>query len=199
MLYSPKYFWHQILLCQRGMISEFASLATASHLKLSISFRLSTSYTKLLNLTQIHESNTQCLLLWSTLIFLCSHILKTLSYSYHYLSFFGEWYKGKIVVTMVTTCGMRLVCVLFGEGVGGGVIGMGSFCLGFYQKRQKLFLRFISSSRPKSVDDVAHQEEVVSVLRNTVKGNDFPNLLFYGPPGTGKTSTILAVAKQLFG
>lgn len=26
-----------------------------------------------------------------------------------------------------------------------------------------------------------------------------PHLLFYGPPGTGKTSTILAVARELFG
>lgn len=26
-----------------------------------------------------------------------------------------------------------------------------------------------------------------------------PHLLFYGPPGTGKTSTILAVAKKLYG
>ena len=26
-----------------------------------------------------------------------------------------------------------------------------------------------------------------------------PHLLFYGPPGTGKTSTILAVAKQIYG
>ena len=137
MLYSPKYFWHQILLCQRGMISEFASLATASHLKLSISFRLSTSYTKLLNLTQIHESNTQCLLLWSTLIFLCSHILKTLSYSYHYLSFFGEWYKGKIVVTMVTTCGIRLVCVLFWRGGGGGGYWDGVILLEFLSEKAK--------------------------------------------------------------
>ena len=24
-------------------------------------------------------------------------------------------------------------------------------------------------------------------------------MLFYGPPGTGKTSTILALAKELFG
>ena len=24
-------------------------------------------------------------------------------------------------------------------------------------------------------------------------------MLFYGPPGTGKTSTILALARQLFG
>jgi replication factor C subunit 2/4 len=26
-----------------------------------------------------------------------------------------------------------------------------------------------------------------------------PHLLFYGPPGTGKTSTIMAVARQLYG
>ena len=26
-----------------------------------------------------------------------------------------------------------------------------------------------------------------------------PNLLFYGPPGTGKTSTILALAKEMYG
>ena len=27
----------------------------------------------------------------------------------------------------------------------------------------------------------------------------FPHVLFYGPPGTGKTSTILAVARQMYG
>ena len=26
-----------------------------------------------------------------------------------------------------------------------------------------------------------------------------PHMLFYGPPGTGKTSTILALAKQMYG
>ena len=29
--------------------------------------------------------------------------------------------------------------------------------------------------------------------------SSLPHLLFYGPPGTGKTSTILAMARQLFG
>ncbi len=32
-----------------------------------------------------------------------------------------------------------------------------------------------------------------------MKENKLPHLLFYGPPGTGKTSTILAIAKQLYG
>ena len=30
-------------------------------------------------------------------------------------------------------------------------------------------------------------------------GLQLPNLLFYGPPGTGKTSTILALASELYG
>jgi replication factor C subunit 2/4 len=44
-----------------------------------------------------------------------------------------------------------------------------------------------------------HQEEVVQALKKSLEEANLPHLLFYGPPGTGKTSTILAIAKQLFG
>lgn len=30
-------------------------------------------------------------------------------------------------------------------------------------------------------------------------GNRLPHLLLYGPPGTGKTSTVLAMARKLYG
>lgn len=36
-------------------------------------------------------------------------------------------------------------------------------------------------------------------MRQSILTGQVPHLMFYGPPGTGKTSTILALAKELFG
>ena len=58
---------------------------------------------------------------------------------------------------------------------------------------------WVEKYRPKSLDDIAAQDHTVTVLRRTLQSANLPHMLFYGPPGTGKTSTVLALAKQLYG
>jgi len=63
----------------------------------------------------------------------------------------------------------------------------------------KAEIPWVEKYRPKKLDDVIQQDEVVKVLKNTLITGELPHLLLIGPPGTGKTSTILALAAQLFG
>lgn len=58
---------------------------------------------------------------------------------------------------------------------------------------------WVEKYRPKTVDDVAHQDEVTNTLKGAIATGVLPHLLFYGPPGTGKTSTVLALARTLYG
>ncbi|KAJ5066889.1 replication factor c subunit 4 [Anaeramoeba ignava] len=66
-------------------------------------------------------------------------------------------------------------------------------------KKSIISIPWTEKYRPKTIDEVAHQSEVVDALKNSLKTENIPHILFYGPPGTGKTSTILAIATQLFG
>jgi len=53
--------------------------------------------------------------------------------------------------------------------------------------------------RPKKLDDVAGQDEIIERLKAYVKTKNVPHLMFAGPAGTGKTTCALALAKELFG
>ncbi|WJX33817.1 Subunit of heteropentameric Replication factor C (RF-C) [Trifolium repens] len=58
---------------------------------------------------------------------------------------------------------------------------------------------WVEKYRPQSLDDVAAHRDIVDTIDRLTTENRLPHLLLYGPPGTGKTSTILAVARKLYG
>jgi len=60
-------------------------------------------------------------------------------------------------------------------------------------------LPWVEKYRPQSLEDLVSQGSIVSTIRRFVAERKMPHLLFYGPPGTGKTSTIQAVAKEMYG
>jgi replication factor C subunit 2/4 len=58
---------------------------------------------------------------------------------------------------------------------------------------------WIDKYRPSKLDNIVHQPELMKTLKTIVETGDMPHLLFHGPPGTGKTTTVLALANELFG
>ncbi|EPY51955.1 DNA replication factor C complex subunit Rfc2 [Schizosaccharomyces cryophilus OY26] len=67
------------------------------------------------------------------------------------------------------------------------------------EQESKKSVPWVELYRPKSLDQVSSQEATIQVLTKTLLSNNLPHMLFYGSPGTGKTSTILALARELFG
>ncbi|KAK0705627.1 P-loop containing nucleoside triphosphate hydrolase protein [Lasiosphaeris hirsuta] len=60
-------------------------------------------------------------------------------------------------------------------------------------------LPWVEKYRPATLDDVSGHQDILATINKFVDTNRLPHLLLYGPPGTGKTSTILALARRIYG
>jgi replication factor C subunit 3/5 len=61
------------------------------------------------------------------------------------------------------------------------------------------FLPWIEKYRPKNIDEIISHDQNIETIKNLLKKGALPHLLFHGSPGTGKTSTIMALAKEIYG
>ncbi|KAJ6107111.1 hypothetical protein N7523_008434 [Penicillium sp. IBT 18751x] len=60
-------------------------------------------------------------------------------------------------------------------------------------------LPWVEKYRPSSLDDVSGHQDILATINRFIEANRLPHLLLYGPPGTGKTSTVLALARRIYG
>lgn len=60
-------------------------------------------------------------------------------------------------------------------------------------------LPWVEKYRPVTLSDVSGHQDILATINKFVDTNRLPHLLLYGPPGTGKTSTILALARRIYG
>lgn len=53
--------------------------------------------------------------------------------------------------------------------------------------------------RPYKLDQIIGQDNIVKRLKRYVQSCNMPNLLFSGAPGTSKTTSVICIAKELYG
>ena len=58
---------------------------------------------------------------------------------------------------------------------------------------------WVEKYRPNNLEEVSAQTNIIQSLKSAIKTKNIPHLIFFGPSGCGKTSTIIALAKVLFG
>ncbi len=63
---------------------------------------------------------------------------------------------------------------------------------------QGIELPWTEKYRPKSLDEVIGQKQIVERLKAFVKQGNFPNMIFAGSAGVGKTTSAIAMAKDLY-
>jgi replication factor C subunit 2/4 len=58
---------------------------------------------------------------------------------------------------------------------------------------------WVEKYRPSKLDEISSQNHIINILKSTLITKNLPHLILFGPSGCGKTSTVLALAKELFG
>jgi replication factor C subunit 2/4 len=58
---------------------------------------------------------------------------------------------------------------------------------------------WIEKYRPNKLNEIYSQNHIINFLKSSLITKNIPHLILFGPSGSGKTSTILALAKELFG
>jgi replication factor C subunit 2/4 len=58
---------------------------------------------------------------------------------------------------------------------------------------------WVEKYRPTTINSIVSQNDILSSFKNILILKNMPHLLFFGPSGCGKTSTILSLARDLFG
>ncbi len=61
------------------------------------------------------------------------------------------------------------------------------------------FLPWVEKYRPKHIDEIISHDQNIETIKKLLTGGSLPHLLFHGSSGTGKTSTIMALAKEIYG
>lgn len=65
--------------------------------------------------------------------------------------------------------------------------------------KETLNIPWIEKYRPKKVEDLVLENDTLNKIKKIIEDKDMPNIIINGVPGIGKTTTILCIAKNLFG
>jgi replication factor C small subunit len=57
---------------------------------------------------------------------------------------------------------------------------------------------WVEKYRPRILDEIVNQKGIIKRLKQFVKSESMPHLIFAGPAGTGKTTSALAIVRELY-
>ena len=58
---------------------------------------------------------------------------------------------------------------------------------------------WIEKYRPVKIEDVIADDNILTEINNIIETKNIPNMIFTGTPGIGKTTSILCIARKLYG